>query len=188
MGSRERKRAERRKRKRRSSEPATTAPGAGSGATAEADGGPAAPPSRSELKDAEARAELEPLHEGERPLAVTIGAIVSGAFFALTILGYLLWSVFRDDARPAIFGVLVFAALTGAMAYGMWRARYWAILGFQVFLVFFLIAAARGLVIAANTVAEVVGDVLLLAGGGSLFYFMIKAMARIQMPERLPRG
>ena len=186
MANRERKRAERRKRKRRGAERDTTTPPVERAAPATTDGEPATTLSRSELKDAEARAELEPLHEGERPLAVTIGAIVSCAFFTLTILGYLLWPVFRDDARPAIFGVLVFSALTGAMAYGMWRARYWAILGFQVFLVFFLIAAARGLVIAANTVTEVAGDVVLLAAGGSLFYFMIKAMARIQMPERLP--
>ncbi len=185
MASRERKRSERRKRKRRSTER-----GAAAGGDAGPPGAEAAPEARprtpSEIKDARARGELKPLHEGERPLAVTVGAIVASAFFALTVLGYALWSVFRDDVRPAAFGVVVFAALTGAMAYGMWRARYWAVLGFQVFLVFFLLAAARGLVIAANTVAEVAGDVVLLAGGGALFYFMIKAMARIQMPERLP--
>ena len=40
---------------------------------------PPRPPSRSERKDAEARAALVPLEPGERPLAVTVGAIVAAA-------------------------------------------------------------------------------------------------------------
>jgi hypothetical protein len=31
------------------------------------------------------------------------------------------------------------------------------------------------------------GTLLLIAIAGTLFYFMVKAMARIQMPERAPR-
>ncbi|MFL5840226.1 MAG: hypothetical protein ACJ77Z_07220, partial [Thermoleophilaceae bacterium] len=36
------------------------------------------PPSRSELRDAEVRAALVPLEEGERPVAVTVAAILAG--------------------------------------------------------------------------------------------------------------
>ena len=36
----------------------------------------------------------------------------------------------------------------------------------------------------ATTWTEAVGTTALIAGAGALFYFMIKAMARIQMPQR----
>ena len=79
------------------------------------------------------------------------------------------------------------AVLMGVMAWGMWRARYWAVLGFQVVLLFLIIAAALGLV-AAGSVFQVVGNVVLIALAGTCFYFMVKALARIQMPERAPRS
>ena len=50
-------------------------------------------------------------------------------------------------------------------------------------LVLFILSAALGLV-AVSTVLQAVGSIVLLAGAGTLFYFMIRAMARIQMPER----
>jgi threonine/homoserine/homoserine lactone efflux protein len=65
----------------------------------------------------------------------------------------------------------------------MWRARYWAVLGFQALLVLLLVAASLGLV-QATSVAQALGTTLLIAGAGTLFWFMIKAMARIQMPQR----
>jgi threonine/homoserine/homoserine lactone efflux protein len=68
------------------------------------------------------------------------------------------------------------------MAYGMWKARYWAVLGFQMLLVLVLLSAALGLV-GVSTIPELLASLLLLAGSGTLFYFLIRAMARIQMPE-----
>jgi threonine/homoserine/homoserine lactone efflux protein len=67
----------------------------------------------------------------------------------------------------------------------MWRARYWAVLGFQALLVIVLVAASLGLLQATEWL-QAVGTTLLIVGAGALFYFMIKAMARIQMPERRP--
>ena len=71
----------------------------------------------------------------------------------------------------------------GVMAFGMWRVRYWAVLGFQAVLALLILAAALGLV-GAESAAQLVGNLALIAIAGTLFYFMIKAMARIQMPER----
>jgi threonine/homoserine/homoserine lactone efflux protein len=68
----------------------------------------------------------------------------------------------------------------------MWRARYWAVLGFQVVLLILIIATALGTV-QATSATQVIGNALVLAISGTFFYFMIKALARIQMPERLPR-
>lgn len=129
---------------------------------------------------------LEPLHEGERPGVVTAGAIICAALAALSLLGYALWDVLRDDPRPPVSGIVVFVALFGVMAWGMWRARYWAVLGFQTVLAIVLVLTAIGMV-GATTVLQAVGNVILIAAAGTLFYFMVRAMARIQMPERLPR-
>ena len=50
-------------------------------------------------------------------------------------------------------------------------------------LVLLILAAILGLVV-AGTLLQFVGNTVLLAGLGALFFFMIKAMARIQMPDR----
>jgi hypothetical protein len=199
MSDRERKRVERQKRKRRSAQRVPDSGGAGPQPGAlpakpgqqSPDGDPRRPnrepaPSRSEIKDADARAALEPLQEGERPGAVTAGALISVAVALLSVIGYALWDVVQDKPRPPLVGVVVFVAVFGVMAWGMWHARYWAVLGFQTVLVLVLVLTALGIV-AATTILQVVGDLVLLAGSGGLFYLMIRAMARIQMPERVPR-
>ncbi len=180
MSDRERKRAERQKRKRRSAERELT------DAEAPASGNGERPLTRSELKDREAREALVPLREDERPGIVTAAAVISVLLVLLSAIGYALWDVLRDDARPPVGGVAVFVVLFSVMAWGLWRARYWAVLGFQTVLVFVLVLSSLAL-IQATTVLEAVGDVALMAGAGFLFYRMVKAMARIQMPERLPR-
>jgi hypothetical protein len=182
MGSRERKRTERRKRKRRATQRPETPEPAGDG------DGSAAPLSRSELKDREAREALEPLREGERPGAVTVGAAVSTlmalVFWASAVVS-LVTDVEVGGSQPSIAPLVLFAAVLTLMAYGMWRARYWAVLGFQALLVLIMLSAALGLV-QVRTVLEAIGTTLILAGAGTLFYFMVKALARIQMPQRMP--
>ncbi len=69
----------------------------------------------------------------------------------------------------------------------MWHARYWAVLGMQTLLALTLIAATLGIVTAENVPAMLV-LVAIIASAGTLFWFMVKAMARIQMPERPSRA
>ena len=69
----------------------------------------------------------------------------------------------------------------------MWHARYWAVLGMQTLLALTLIASALGLVTASSAGGAVL-LVAILAAAGTLFWFMVKAMARIQMPERPTRA
>ncbi len=69
----------------------------------------------------------------------------------------------------------------------MWKASYWADLGMQTLLALTIIAATLGLVTAANVAAMLV-LVLTIALAGTLFWFLVKAMARIQMPERPTRA
>jgi hypothetical protein len=82
--------------------------------------------------------------------------------------------------------VLAPALIMAVMAWGMWRARYWAVLGFQLILIFLILAAVSGLAIRASSVADFISFTVLLLIAGSFFVFMVKAMARIQMPERKP--
>jgi len=141
---------------------------------------------RSEEQNREAREALEALAEGERPLVVTVAAVVS-ALVAASIIGGYLAGVHVNGAQPKLAQVMPPAVLMGVMAWGMWRARYWAVLGFQLILVFLIFSAVFGLAVQAATVTQILATLGLLGVSGSFFYFMVKAMARIQMPTRVPR-
>jgi hypothetical protein len=140
------------------------------------------PPSRSELKDAAARAKLVPLREGERPRAVTVAAIVAVALvaanIALAVGGYKI-----HGSRPALPGVVIFTLLLGAMGWGLWRARYWAVLGMEALLGILIVIFAVLLSAASNVQSAVIAVAVILAAG-TLFWKLVKAMARIQMPQR----
>jgi hypothetical protein len=189
-GARDRKRAARQKRKRRSAErtPAVDVPTP----TEPQTNGDQAPSEsfeermsrRYEERNAEARAKLEPLEPGERPGAVTVGAIVAAVlaviFTVSAVLAIAGVEAGDREIRPA--PVVAFAIVFWVMTIGMWRARYWAVLGFQTLLLLMILASAFGLVV-VTSVLQAVGTTLLLLGAGALFYFMIRAMARIQMPS-----
>lgn len=167
MASRERRRAERSKRKARTAERRTRIA------------------ARYEDRNRAAREVLEPLSEDERPAVVTAGAVISGLIGASVVIAYLAGATVNGD-RPDIIQVIPPALLMGAMSFGMWQVRYWAVLGFQAVLALLILAAALGLV-GAGSAAQVGGNLALIAIAGTLFYFMVKALARIQMPERAPR-
>ena len=141
---------------------------------------------RAEERNQAEREALEPLAEGERPLVVTIAAAVSALIAASIVVGYLA-GAHVSGRPPKLPQVLAPALLMSIMAWGMWRARYWAVLGFQLILVLLIFSAVSGLAIQAASIAQVTGTVALLAISGTFFYFMVKAMARIQMPTRVPR-
>jgi hypothetical protein len=138
---------------------------------------------KAEVRNQEAREALEPLADGERPLVVTVGAVIAALIAASIVVGYLAGTEV-DGEKPRLAQVLAPALLMGIMAWGMWRARYWAVLGFQLLLVFLIFSAVFGLLIQAASVAQFAVTLALLAVSGSFFYLMVKAMARIQMPQR----
>jgi hypothetical protein len=141
---------------------------------------------KAEQRNQEAREALEPLGDGERPLVVTIGAVVSGLVALSIVAGYLA-GVEVNGKVPKVPQVLAPALILCFMSWGMWRARYWAVLGFQLILVFLIFSAVFGLAVQAASVAQFAVTLGLLAVTGTFFFFMVKAMARIQMPERVPR-
>jgi hypothetical protein len=152
--------------------------------------GPAPRASRSEAKNEAARAALKPLAPGERPTAVTVGAIVALVCALANVIAVVVgWDqgVDEDDRARALAYTVLATGVLLVVAWGMWRSKYWAVLGMQTLLALTLIASSLALV----TVSSAGGALLLvaiLAAAGTLFWFMVKAMARIQMPERPTRA
>ena len=122
-----------------------------------------------------------PLEEGERPLAVTIAAVVAGILVVAYIVAFAVGG--GNIAAGAPFVVVLAIA-----AVGMWRGRYWAVLGFQVLLALTLINGMLFLLIRASDPLEIGGGLIVTAGAGTLFWFLVRALARLQMPERRPRS
>lgn len=123
-----------------------------------------------------------PLREGERPGAVTAAALIS----ALLVLMNVVAAVFGydapgtgDNAAPLV----VYAVLLGFMTWGLWRAKYWAVLGIQALLALTMLRAGLSLTVAGSVVSALLAGAILV-GAGVLFWFLVGAMARIQMPER----
>jgi hypothetical protein len=141
--------------------------------------------SRSEARAAEARASLEPVAPAERPLAVTISAVVALVIAVANVGAYLAGLDVRGQ-RPGIGGILVLSGLMAACAVGLWRMRYWAVLGFEAMLALTVVYAALSLTVASSGRAVVL-CVALVGLGGWLFYKLVRIMARLQMPTRAPR-
>jgi hypothetical protein len=138
-------------------------------------------PSRSEQKNEAARAALVPLERGERPRAVTVGAVVAGLLGASNLALYIAGVDIRGQDANA--GALLFGALMLAAAWGMWTVRYWAVLGMQALLGLIIIVFSLFAMTAASVWALLLA-LAIVGAAGTLFWFMVKAMARIQMPTR----
>jgi hypothetical protein len=185
-----------RRKKARARPPATreATAAAGNGEPANAEPAPTAPAgggyARSRAKNDAARAALRPLAPGERPTAVTVGAIAAVLLAASNVIAMIAgWNSLAgdtDQGRAATFTIL-WSLILLVVAWGMWRSRYWAVLGMQTLLGITIILASLSLITASN-IGSVLILVVILAAAGALFWFMVKAMARIQMPERPTRA
>ena len=134
---------------------------------------------RGRERDDAIRATLVPLKPGERPRAVTVAAIVA----ALLGVSLLLQLALVDEVDGNERGLALFSVVMFVAAVGMWKVQYWAVLGFEFFLGLTLVFAAVSLMFAGN-LQGVLYSVLILAGAGTLFWKLVRAMARIQMPKR----
>jgi hypothetical protein len=139
---------------------------------------------RGRERDEAAREALVPLAPGERPWPIVVSAILAAGFAAANLALILAgWEV--DGKRPIASG-LIFAGIMLAAAIGMWRLRYWAVLGWQVLLAVTFIGALLSLLRAEN-LKGVALSLAVMAVTGPLFYLLIRQMARIQMPKRPAR-
>jgi hypothetical protein len=134
---------------------------------------------RGEVRNEEIRRNLEPLEEGERPGAVTVGAIVALVLAIANTVALALGETVRgDDVTAPGIGLSIVLLVCAIF---MWQTRYWAVLGFQALLVIQIIICAGALLVAPNVWSALILFVLTIAGG-VLFWKLIRALARLQMP------
>jgi hypothetical protein len=125
-----------------------------------------------------------PLAPGERPAALVV-CVVVGAALGLANLAFYLAGAKIGGKHPGP-GILSFSVVMLLAAWGMWGLRYWAVLGFQAILVLAVLTFSLFLVEASNLEGLAL-CLVVVGGGGWLFWKLVGVMARIQMPtERLP--
>jgi hypothetical protein len=91
----------------------------------------------------------------------------------------------EDTVSPGseVSGSILTTLVVAVVAYGMWKARYWGVLGMQTLLALTLVIASLALLF-ANSLWAALLLLIIIAAAGTLFWFLVKALARIQMPER----
>ena len=136
-------------------------------------------------RDERARAGLMPLAEGEHPTALLIAIAVAAILSIGVIVGAL--SV-HDLSRHggSLPGALFLAGLLALLAGGMYRGRYWAVLGFEALLAFQILVTSLALVVAETILAALICAVA-IGLAGWLFWKLVRVMGRIQAgePDRL---
>jgi hypothetical protein len=139
-------------------------------------------PSRGELRDVQARAGLEPLGEDEWPKALVAAIAVALLLAVIVMVGA---ASVHDLSRHggSLPGAIFLAAVLVALASGMYRRRYWAVLAFEALLAFQVIVTSLALVV-AETLTAAAGCVVSIGLGGWLFWKLVRVMGRIQASER----
>jgi hypothetical protein len=145
--------------------------------------------SRSERRNAEVRAKLKPLAPGERPTAVTVASIAVLLLAVGNLIAYAA-GLTIEGKRPSLISVALPTVILLVAGIGMWRAKYWAVLGFQALLGILITYLALFTIRASNLLGVLV-PVAIIVPCGFLFWKLVKSMARLQMPEnpsKRPRG
>ena len=143
------------------------------------------PASRSEEKNAAVRATLEPYGAGERPWPIRFAVVVAILIGVGDLVDVLVGGKLGfGGTHPGKGGVILFSVLMLVAAAGMWRMKYWAVLGFQAILAFVVLFFSLALIRASNFAAVAIA-VGVVCGGGYLFYKLVRVLSRIQLPRRL---
>jgi hypothetical protein len=124
-----------------------------------------------------------PLREGERPRTVIVGAAVAFLLAMGNVVAYFAGLTVGGE-RPSPF-VFTFPVLLLVAAVGMWKMKYWAVLGMQAVLALVIIGFSLNFLAAFATgnVLVLLLSLVIAVAAGTLFWFLVKSMARIKMPE-----
>ena len=117
---------------------------------------------------------------------MTIAAVVT-ALLAITNLAAYIAGVKVNGERPQFIGILLFTAVMLGASWGAWNVRYWAVLGIQALLGLTIVLFSL-LAIKAENAGGLAIALAVIALAGTLFWFLVKCMARIQMPQRPGAG
>ncbi len=136
-------------------------------------------------RDERARAGLTPLAEGERPTALLV-AVAAAAVLAVGVIAGALSVHDLSRHGGSLPGALFLAGLLALLAGGMYRARYWAVLGFEALLAFQILVTSLALVV-AETIPAALACAVAIGLAGWLFWKLVRVMGRIQAgePDRL---
>jgi len=132
--------------------------------------------------DALARAALVPLAPDERPPALLVAIAVCVVVTVAVLVGGL--TIHNLSSRGgSLPGALFLAVILSGLAFGMYRRRDLAVLGFEALLAFQIIVTSLALVVAETLVAA--GACLVaICLGGWLFWKLVRVMGRIQAGEQ----
>jgi hypothetical protein len=129
----------------------------------------------------QARAALKPLGPDERPGALMAAVAVCAVLVVAVIVGTLtIHGLSRHGG--SLPGGLFLAGVLALLAVGMYRRRYWAVLGFEALLAFQVIVTSLALVV-ADTIRAAALCLLAIVLGGWLFWKLVRVMGRIQAGE-----
>ncbi|HEX4838032.1 MAG TPA: hypothetical protein VFV03_05865 [Solirubrobacteraceae bacterium] len=137
-------------------------------------------------REIEAHASPQPLGPHERPKALRVAVVVATACATGVLVGT---ATVHDLSRHggSLPGGLFLAGVLLALAYGMYRRRYWAVLAFEALLAFQIVVTSLALVVAETLLAA--GLCALSIGlAGWLFWKLVRVMGRIQAGEHAPPG
>lgn len=142
---------------------------------------------RAEERREAIRQELEPLGPDERPKAVTVAVVVALVMcvgnIAAALSGLDIGSNQDDATSFTILSTLILLVAAG----GMWKNQYWAVLGFQAIVGLQVATIALALMLGAIEGWKIIPATLLVVALSWLFWKLIRAMARMQMPQRPTR-
>jgi hypothetical protein len=130
------------------------------------------------------RAELEPLGEDERPPALRLAIAVCALLALAVILGATTVHNLSQHGGSLPGGIFLAVVLL-LLALGMYRRRYWAVLGFEALLAFQIIVTSLALIVASTILAAAI-CVVSIGLGGWLFWKLVRVMSRIQAGEQGP--
>jgi hypothetical protein len=130
------------------------------------------------------RAELEPLGEDERPPALRVAIAVCALLALAVILGATTVHNLSQHGGSLPGGIFLAVVLL-LLALGMYRRRYWAVLGFEALLAFQIIVTSLALIVASTILAAAI-CVVSIGLGGWLFWKLVRVMSRIQAGEQGP--
>jgi hypothetical protein len=138
-------------------------------------------PSRSEARNAEVRATLKPIEAGERPRVIVAASALAAALALTNLIAWVAGDKIGGK-HPSAPGIIIFSAVMGAAAIGMWRLWYGAVLGFMALLAIIAVIFTLLLIEASNVLGLAVA-LAIIGVSGYLFFKLVRVLSRIQMPR-----
>jgi hypothetical protein len=124
-----------------------------------------------------ARASLQPLAPGERPLGIKLAVALAVAIALANLAGVAAGAGSQSPTLGIAFAIVMLAA-----AAGMWSRNYLALLAFQALLAIGIIYAALSLLFASSLLGVLLG-VGVIAICSPVFWLLVRVMARLQVPR-----